>query len=202
MKLYYFPGACSLSPHIVAVEAGLSTGLEKVDLKTHKTESGGDYSKINPRGYVPALELDDGTMLFEGPAIALYLADRKPAMKLAPAEGTPARYQLISWLAFIGTEIHKQFAPMFQGGTDIEQVKAKKKIAARFDYVNGELAGKTYLLGDDFTVADAYLFVMLTWATKTGIDMPGNVKAYYTRIAKRPAVQQALASEGAQAKAA
>jgi glutathione S-transferase len=198
MKLYYAPGACSLSPHIVAAEAGIPLELVKVDLKAHKTESGEDYYKINPRGYVPALRLDDGSILVEGPAIVQYLADLKPQTKLAPANGTIERYRLMSWLIFIGTELHKQFAPIFQGGSDAAQTAAKEKIAKRFAYVDGELAGRPYLMGDTFGVADAYLFVMLTWCERVKIAMPEHVKAFYDRVKQRPAVQDVLKAESAQ----
>lgn len=202
MKLYYAPGACSLSPHIVALEAGIPVELVKVDLKAHTTESGEDYYAINPKGYVPTLRLDDGNILTEGPAIVQYLADRKPETKLAQATGTIERYWLMAWLTYIGTEIHKQFAPIFQGGADIEQAKAKKKIAERFAYADKALGSKQYLMGESFTVADAYFFVMLTWAGKNGIALSANLKAYFDRVAQRPAVRAALAAEGAEAKAA
>ena len=204
MKLYYAPGACSLSPHIVALEAGIPLELEKVDLKAHKTERGEDFNTVNPKGYVPALRLDDGSVLTEGPAIVQYLADKMPDSKLAPPNGTVERYRLMAWLTFIGTEIHKSFAPLFQGGSEEEKTKAREKIAKRFAYVDKELAGRDFLMGDTFCVADAYFFVMLTWAQKMGIDFAAlaNVAAFFTRVSKRPAVQEALKSEGVQLKAA
>jgi len=196
MKLYYAPGACSLSPHIVALEAGVPVTLEKVDLKTHKTESGEDFYAVNPKGYVPALKLDDGQFLTEGPAIVQYLADQKPASKLAPANGTFERYKLQEWLGFINSEIHKNFSPLFGAASDEVKNDAKAKIAKRFDYVNGELAGKQFLLGDTFTVADAYLFVMLTWAHHLKIALPANLSAFFARTAQRPKVHQAMKEEG------
>jgi glutathione S-transferase len=196
MKLYYASGACSLSPHIVALEAGIPITLEKVDLKTHKTESGEDFYAVNPKGYVPALKLDDGQFLTEGPAIVQYLADQKPASKLAPANGTFERYKLQEWLGFINSEIHKNFSPLFGAASDEVKNDAKAKIAKRFDFVNGELGGKHYLLGDDFTVADAYLFVMLTWAHHLKIALPANLSAFFARVASRPKVHQAMKDEG------
>ena len=196
MKLYYAPGACSLSPHIVALEAGVPVTLEKVDLKTHKTESGEDFYAVNPKGYVPALKLDDGQFLTEGPAIVQYLADQKPASKLAPANGTFERYKLQEWLGFINSEIHKNFSPLFGAASDEVKADAKAKIAKRFDYVNGELAGKQFLFGDNFTVADAYLFVMLTWAHHLKIALPANLSAFFARTAQRPKVHQAMKEEG------
>ncbi len=198
MKLYYSPGACSLSPHIVAEEAGLKLDYVKVDLKGHKTEDGGDYYAVNPKGYVPALGLDDGSVLAEGPAIVQYLADQNPGSGLAPKAGTFARYKLQEWLTFIGTEIHKSFAPLFGGGSDEAKAQSREKIAKRFVYVDGELAGKQYLLGDGFTAADAYLFVMLFWAGAMKIDISSlsNLTAYRARVGARPGVQAALKAEG------
>ena len=162
MKLYYTPGACSLSPHIVAEEAGIPLQLEKVDLKSHRTESGEDYYAVNPKGYVPTLKLDDGTTLTEGPAIVQYLADQRPASGLAPANGTFARYKLQEWLTFINGEIHKAFGPLFGSPTDEVKTDSLAKIAKRLAYVEKELAGRPFITGDKFTVADAYFFVMLT----------------------------------------
>src|SRR5271154_6276626 len=147
MKLYYAPGACSLSPHIVASEAGISLELDKVDLASHKTESGEDFNAINPKGYVPALRLDDGSVLTEGPAIVQYLADQKPASGLAPAAGTIQRYRLQEWLNFIGTELHKNFGPLFNKATPEEVKKtAKTNIAKRLGYLNDQLASRQFLL--------------------------------------------------------
>ncbi len=199
MKLYYSPGACSLSPHIVAREAGIAVELEKVDLAQHKTASGDDYSKINPKGYVPALRLDDGSVLTEGPAIVQYLADQKPATKLAPAAGTVDRYRLQEWLNFIGTELHKNFGPLFNPATtDAGREAAKTTITKRIGYLNEQLAKKQFLLGDTFTAADAYAFTILNWTNFVGMDLKAfpNVAAYSGRIAARPKVQEALRAEG------
>jgi glutathione S-transferase len=199
MKLYYAPGACSLSPHIVAREAGIAIDLEKVDLGAHKTAGGEDFMKVNPKGYVPALRLDDGSVLTEGPAIVQYLADRKPASKLAPAAGTIDRYRLQEWLAFIGTELHKNFGPLFNP-TNPEAVKeaAKANIAKRLGYLNEQLAKRQFLLGDTFTAADAYAFTIINWTNFVGIDLKAypNVAAYSARIGARPKVQEALKAEG------
>jgi glutathione S-transferase len=198
MKLYYAPGACSLSPHIVAMEAGIPLDLEKVDLKTHKTEHGDDYYAVNPKGYVPALRLDDGAVLTEGPAIVQYLADKKAETKLAPPAGTLERYRLDEWLTFINGEIHKAFFPLVAGGSDSAKQEARAKVKKRFDYVEKQLAGKEFLMGDSFTVADAYFFVMLTWANHTGIDLNPfpNIASFFDRVAKRPAVRKTLQDEG------
>jgi glutathione S-transferase len=198
MKLYYAPGACSLSPHIVLNEAGLGYELEKVDLSKHRTASGGDFYQINPKGYVPTLQIDNGEVLTEGPAIVQYLADQKPASKLAPPAGTFERYRLMEWLNFITTELHKGFGPFFHDGTEEAKEKQRTQLATRFAYINGQLKGKQYLLGDTFTVADAYLFVMLTWVPKTGIDLgqwPA-LKDYFARVGARPQVQATLKEEG------
>ena len=199
MKLYYAPGACSLSPHIVAREAGIAIDLEKVDLGAHKTAGGEDFMKVNPKGYVPALRLDDGSVLTEGPAIVQYLADQKPASKLAPAAGTIDRYRLQEWLAFIGTELHKNFGPLFNP-TNPEAVKeaAKANIAKRLGYLNEQLAKRQFLLGDTFTAADAYAFTIINWTNFVGIDLKAypNVAAYSARIGARPKVQEAMKAEG------
>jgi glutathione S-transferase len=199
MKLYYAPGACSLSPHIVLLEAALKATLVKVDTKTHKTEDGGDYYAVNPKGYVPLLELDDGDRLTEGPAIVQYIADRNPASKLAPAAGTMERYHLQEWLNFITAELHKQFSPLFQPTTPAEYRETlKDKIGKRFDWVAEQLKGKDYLMGTTFTVADAYLFTMLTWTKHVGIDLARwpALTAYRARVAARPKVREAMISEG------
>lgn len=196
MKLYYTPGACSLSPHIVAQEAGIPVELEKVDLKTHTTAGGEDYYTVNPKGYVPALRLDDGRIITEGPAIVQYLADQKPASHLAPANGTFERYKVQEWLGFINSEIHKNFSPLFGAASDEVKADAKAKIAKRFDYVNGELGSKPFITGDTFTVVDAYLFVMLTWAHHLKISLPDHLSAFFARVAQRPAVHAAMKAEG------
>ncbi len=202
MKLYYSPGACSLSPHIVSIEAGIPVDLVKVDLKTHKTESGEDFYGINPKGYVPLLVTDDGAKLTEGPAIIQYLADRKAEMKLAPPITSFDRYRVMEWLNFITGEIHKPFGALFGSKSEDAKAEAKQKIGKRFEYVNKELVGKQFLLGDCYTVADVYMFVMLTWAKNMKIELPANLSAYFDRIAERPAVKQALSEEGLTKKAA
>tara|TARA_R110000787_G_scaffold235621_6_gene342369 strand:+ start:5967 stop:6575 length:609 start_codon:yes stop_codon:yes gene_type:complete len=199
MKLFYFPGACSLSPHIVLREVGAKFELVKVDLATRKTETGADFSKINPRGYVPALELDDGSVLVEGPAIIQYLADQNPAADLAPSPTDRARYELQSWLTFIGTELHKQFSPLFNP-TSVEAQKKASVLAlkGRFDYLADQLATRPYIMGDKYSVADAYLFVVLSWAGFVKLDLSPwpALGSYLQRIAGRPAVQKALKTEG------
>lgn len=199
MKLYFKAGACSLSPHIVLEETGLPYTTESVDLKTKVTASGADYWAINPKGYVPALQLDNGELLTEGPAIVQYLADQVPAKKLAPANGTLERYRLQSWLTFIGTEMHKSFSPFFNPAAgDDWKAAAKALLERRYEYVNQQLEGKSYLMGEDFTVADAYLFTVTGWAKFVNFDLSkwANVTAYMARVAARPAVQAALKAEG------
>lgn len=199
LKLYYSPGACSLSPHIVLREAGLTFDLEQVDTKEKKTKSGDDYLKINPKGYVPALRLDDGYVLTEGPAIVQYIADQRPRSGLAPEWGSPERYRLQEWLTFIGTEIHKTFSPLFNQATPEDYKKiAKENLAKRYAFVDGKLEGKEYLTGSQFTVADAYLFAVTNWKTFLQIDVSPypNVKAFQARVAARPKVQEALKAEG------
>ena len=199
MKLYYAPGACSLSPHIALREAGIDAKLVKVDTKTHKLADGADYYAINGKGYVPTLELDDGQRLTEGPAIVQYIADRNPASRLAPPAGTMDRYRLQEWLNFITSELHKQFSPLFAADTpeDYKPI-AKQRIAKRFDWLAEQLAGKDYLMGSAFSVADGYLFVMLRWTKFTGIDLNRwpVLAAYQERIAARPKVRDALIAEG------
>ena len=199
MKLYYSPGACSLSPHIALEEAGLPYEALAAPTKTHKLADGTDYYAINPLGYVPLLVLDDGTPLREGPAIVQYIADQAPAKNLAPANGSLARYQMQSWLNFIGTELHKNFSPLFNPATtDDGRTAAKEKVGGRLKWVEGELAGKQYLMGDNFTVADAYLFTVTNWAGHTGMDLSPypNLLAYRARVAARPAVIRAMTAEG------
>ena len=197
MKLFYFPGACSLSPHIVLREVGAKFDLVKVDLAAKKTESGDDYLKINPRGYVPALQLDDGSVLVEGPAIVQYLADQNPSAGLAPAPTDRKRYELQSWLTFIGTEVHKQFSPLFNpNSADVQKTASIQALKGRFAYLERELAARQYLMGDKFSVADVYLFVVLGWASYVKLELSPNLQAYLGRIAGRPAVQAALKAEG------
>lgn len=198
MKLYYAPGACSLSPHIILREAGYQFDLEKVDLGAKKTAAGEDFTKINPKGYVPALRLDDGQLLTENISIAEYLADHKQESGLAPKPGTFERYRLVEWLAFISTEIHKQFGPLFKPDTpDATRQVQKDLLAKRFDYVAAQLKGRQFLMGE-FTVADAYLFTVLRWTERVKIDM-GRwpvLQTYMARVEARPQVQAALKAEG------
>jgi glutathione S-transferase len=199
MKLYYSPGACSLSPHIVLHEAGLPFQAVMASTKTHKLADGTDYYTINPKGYVPLLELDNGDRLSEGPVIVQYIADQVPAKNLAPAAGTMARYRVMEWLNFITSELHKSFGPMFNPAFD-DNAKAafKAKLLERFKWVDQQLEGKQYLMGDGFTVADAYLFTVASWGAYVGVDLSGlkNVSAYQARVAARPAVQAAMRAEG------
>ena len=199
MKLYYSPGACSLSPHIALHEAGIAFEAEKVDLGSKQTESGADYKAINPKGYVPALRLDDGQLLTEGPAIVQYIADLHPAAKLAPASGTPARYRLQEWLNYITAELHKSIGSLFNAKMPKEwQDQVKLGIASRLDFLDKQLEGKAFLTGDGFTVADGYLFTVLGWTKYVGIDLAKwpPLTAYVERVAQRPAVQAALKAEG------
>ena len=199
MKLYYSPGACSLSPHIALHEAGLAFEAIPAPTKTHQLPDGTDYYTINPLGYVPYLVLDSGEALREGPAIVQYVADQAPAKNLAPANGTMARYQLQSWLNFIGTELHKGFSPLFTPGMpDEAKTLAKNRLLSRLTWLDGELAGKQYLMGDQFTVADGYLFTVTNWPAMIGVDITGlaNLAAYRARVGARPAVQAAMKAEG------
>lgn len=198
MKLYYKAGTCSLSPHIVLLEAGLDFELEKVDLKTKKTEAGKDYLGINPNGYVPALELGPGDVMTEGPAIVQYLADLKPAAGLAPANGTRERYRLQSWLNFISTELHKGYGPLFHGEAPAQwKAIVKKQLESRYATVDKHLAGNEYLLDARYSVADIYLFVTLTWTGYAGIDRAQwpALSRLHDRVAARPAVQAAMKAE-------
>ncbi|MBX6425425.1 MAG: glutathione transferase GstA [Variibacter sp.] len=199
MKLYYSPGACSLSPHIVAREAGVPIELERVDNRAKKTASGADYWQINPKGQVPALQLDDGDILTEGPAIVQYIADLAPQAGLVPPAGTRERYHVLEWLNFVTSELHKNFTPLFRPNTpDDYKPVAKENLANRFNYVEKHLAGRQYLMGDQFTAADAYLFTVLRWTTIQHIDLSGwpNIVAYVARVAARPKVEEALRAEG------
>jgi glutathione S-transferase len=199
MKLYFAPGACSLSPHIALQESGLPFQATRADLKTKLMADGSDYKTKNPLGYVPALELDDGSMLFEGPAIVQYIADQVPAKQLAPANGTMARYQLQSWLNFVSTEMHKGFSPLFNPATpDASKTMAKDRLATRFAHLEKHFASHEYLLGKAYSVADGYLFTVLNWTRPTQIDLTPypNLRAYHQRVAARPAVQAAMKAEG------
>ena len=203
MKLYYAPATCSLSPHIVAREAGIPLEIERVDIRKtpHLTEMGRDYTAINPNAYVPALELDDGTLLTEGAVIVQYLADLKPESGLAPTAGTRERLVLQSWLNFIATELHKSFSPWLfhpEYGAQAQDV-ARGRIAERLAYVETHLAANgPFLLGTDFTVADAYLFTIVSWAAFTKVDLSAfpHLRDYLARIAARPAVRAAMQAEG------
>jgi len=199
MKLFYAPGACSLSPHIVAQEAGIDLQLVKVDTKTKTMAAEGDYWAVNPKGYVPALELDNGEILTEGPAIVQYLADLKPGSKLAPANGTWARTRLQEMLGYINSEIHKTFSPLFKSTTP-EETRAERKeyLHKRYALLDKQLAGRKYLFGDQFTIADAYLFVVTNWAKSAKVDLGdfANLQAFQQRVGARPAVQAAMKAEG------
>jgi len=200
MKLYYSPGACSLSPHIVLREAGLDFELVRVDLGTHKLTDGRDFAEINPKGYVPALELDNGTVLTEGTAIVQYVADLKPETGLAPKASSLERYQLQEWLGFINSEVHKGFGPLFNPKTPEEyKAMARKNLANRLAYLDGHLAKNDFLMGKQFTVADAYLFTVLNWGPWTGVDVAAwpSLVAFQQRIASRPAIVAAQAAEAA-----
>jgi len=199
MKLYYSPGACSLSPHIVLREAGFDITLEKVNLRTKEMESGGDFLAINPKGYVPALELDGGEILTEGPAIIQYVADLVPEKKLVPPAGTLARARVQEWLNFIGTELHKSFSPLFNPATgDDAKAAARALIDRRLSFAASVLDAQPYLTGDSFTMADAYLFTVLSWTGFVKVDITPwpSLGAYFERIKARPAVQAAMAAEG------
>jgi glutathione S-transferase len=199
MKLYYSPGACSLSPHIVLKELGLPFEAVLASTKTHKLADGTDYYTINPKGYVPLLELDDGQRLAEGPAIVQYLADQAPSKGLIAAAGSMQRYRQIEWLNFISTEVHKQYSPLFNAAMP-EEAKAvfRDKLRSRYTWLNQQLEGRNYLMGESFTVPDAYLYTVSSWAPRVNVDLSDrpNVQAYIARIAARPAVQAARKAEG------
>ncbi|WP_291685795.1 glutathione transferase GstA [Bradyrhizobium sp.] len=199
MKLYYSPGACSLSPHIALCEAGLPYDLVKVDLKAKKLENGDDFLKINPKGQVPALALDSGELITEGPVIVQMIADKAAGKNLAPARDSAERYKLLEWLNFVGTELHKNFGPMFSPVlADDAKAFFKDRVMGKFKYLDGVLAGRDYLMGKQFSVADGYLFTMLAWADRMKFDLSAmpNLLAYKARVGARPMVQQALTKEG------
>jgi glutathione S-transferase len=199
MKLYYFAGACSLSPHIVLLEAGLAHTMVKINPKTKKTESGADYLTVNSKGAVPALELDDGRVLTEGPAIVQYLADLKPESGLAPRAGTFERYQLMEILNYLTSEVHKSFTPLFNPASSAEMKEtAVANLTKKFDWLSGFLDKKPFLLGNTFTVADAYLFTLLSWTghVKFDLDKWPILIDYKSRIAQRPKVIEAMKAEG------
>ena len=199
MKLYYAPGACSISPHIALCEAGIAHQIEKVDLKAKKTESGADYLAINPKGYIPALQLDNGDVLVEGTVIVQYIADQMPDSGLAPKAGSMERYRLMEWLTFISSELQKAFSPLFNAAMPDEGKKIfRDRLALRWAYVDKQLAGKNYLMGSSFTVADGYLYNMTRWAKRVELDLSGcpNVTAFAARVEARPKVVEALKAEG------
>jgi len=205
MQLYFAPGACSLASHITLREAGLPFDLKKTDTKTKKLEDGSDYFAVNSKGAVPALRLDDGQVLTEGPVILQYVADQKPESRLAPKAGTIERYRLLEWLNYITSEVHKTFSPLFNpASNDAVKAYATQTLEKKFDWLDKQLAGKQFLTGDTFTIADAYLFVVANWSNFVGIDLgrwPA-LKAFQDRVAARPKVQEALAAEGLLKKAA
>ena len=199
MKLYYTPGACSLSPHIALLEAGLPHDLVKVDLRAKKLENGDDYLKVNPKGQVPALLLDSGELVTEGPVIVQRIADHAPAKNLAPSRDSAERYKLQEWLTYINSEIHKNIGPLFNPAlSDEAKGVFKDRAMGKFKYVDGKLAGQDYLMGKQFNVADGYLFVMLRWADGMKFDLSGlnNLNTYKDRVAARPKVNEALVKEG------
>jgi glutathione S-transferase len=199
MKLYYSPGACSLSPHIALEEAGLTYEAIAAPTKTHKLPDGTDYYTINPLGYVPLLVLDDGRQLREGPAIVQYIADQVPAKNLAPANGTFERSKLQEWLTFIGTELHKNFGPLFSPATPADyKVTVTAQLQSRLKFTDGLLANTTYVMGDTFSVADGYLFTVTNWAQYVGIDLSvyPHLVAYRARVGARPGVIAAMKAEG------
>jgi glutathione S-transferase len=199
MKLYYSPGACSLSPHIALLEAGLPYDLVKVDLKAKKLENGEDYLKVNPKGQVPALGLDNGELVTEGPVIVQMIADKASAKNLAPARDSAERYKLQEWLNFITTEVHKSFGPLFSPVlADDAKAFFKDRVMGKFKYIDSQLAGRNYLMGKQFSVADGYLFTMLSWAERMKFDLAAmpNLLAYKARVGARPMVQAALTKEG------
>lgn len=200
MKLYYTPGVCSLAPHIVLREVGAQFALERVDLKAHKLGNGTDFYTINPRGSVPVLELDNGERLTEGPVICQYIAEQAGNQQLLPAAGTLPRYRVAEWQNFVTSELHKSFSPLFGSPALDEAGKSAfaQRLQNKFAWVSEQLAGKQYLTGDTFTVADAYLFVVSQWATPTKLDLSRapNLTAFVARVAQRPAVKEALRAEG------
>jgi glutathione S-transferase len=199
MKLYYSPGACSLSPHIALLEAGLPYDLVKVDLRAKKLENGDDFLQINPKGQVPALALDSGELVTEGPVIVQMIADKAPAKNLAPARDSAERYKLLEWLNFITGELHKNFSPLFNPAIP-DEVKNffRDRIMGKFRYIDTQLAGRDYLMGKQFTVADGYLYTMLRWADGHKLDLAAlkNLMAFKARVDARPKVQEALTKEG------
>ena len=205
MKLYFSPGACSLSPNIVAREAGIPLELVKVDTGTKKIQVEGDFFAVNPKGYVPALQLDDGYVLTEGPAIVQYLADRKPESGLVPPAGTIERYRMQEMLGYINSEIHKTYSPLFNPATPAATVDERKAyLKKRYKLLDERLAGREFLFGDKFTAADAYLFTVTNWAGYVKLDLSeyANLAAFQKRVSARPAVQEAMRAEKQEKQAA
>lgn len=199
MKLYYSPGACSLASHIALYETGLPFEIDRLIKTTKMTAGGEDFMQLNPKGYVPAIKLDDGSVLTEGAAVLQYIADQKPGSGLAPKAGTMERYRLQEWLTFISSEIHKSFSPFFnKDATENVKTIARNNLTRRLGHVEAQLANKPYLMGDHFTVADAYLFVVVNWSNIVGFDLNPfpKLKEYMARVAARPAVQAAMKAEG------
>jgi glutathione S-transferase len=199
MKLYYLKGACSLASYISLCEAGVKFDAAAVDRQTRKTSDGEDFAQINPKGYVPTLRLDNGEVLTENVAVLQYIADQAPPGKLAPQAGTLPRYRMIEWLAFVNSELHKAVSPIFNPAAG-EEVKnfARTNLTRRLDWLDKEWGKRQFLMGDQFTVADAYLWVVFGWLPRIGFDTAKwpNIKAFHERVAQRPAVQQALKGEG------
>lgn len=199
MKLYFAPGACSLASHIALYETGMPFETDQFIAASGKTARGEDFSQVNPKGYVPTIRLDDGSILTEGVAVLQYIADRNPASGLAPKAGTMARYRLQEWLTYIATEIHKTFSPLFNKNVSAEvKEHAHELLGRRLGYVESQLANKPYLLGDNFTVADAYMFVVVRWSYHVGFDLAQfpRMQEYLAKILARPAVQAAMKAEG------
>jgi glutathione S-transferase len=197
MKLYYLPAACSLAPNIALREAGLKFELVKVDRRSKKAADGLDFNEVNPKGYVPALTLDNGEVLTENVAVLQYVADRNPAAKLAPPSGTMERYRLMEWLSFINSEVHKGFTPLFREDAS-EDVKlyTRKNLQGRLDYLERILGGRTFLMGEQFTIADAYLFAVASWGRHVKVDLAPALQRYVERVGQRPHVIEALTAEG------
>ena len=199
MKLFYSPGACSLAPHIVLRESGTPFTLEKVDLGTHRTASGADYYAISPSGQVPLLQLQDGSLLSEGPVIAQYIADQAGKLTLMPAAGTLARYRVMSWQSYITSELHKSFSPLFNAAFDTTAKSLHAKLLLdKFKWIDSQLEGRSYLTGEDFTAADAYLFTVTGWAKYVNLDLSqlSHLQRFLTTVAARPAVREAMTAEG------
>lgn len=196
MKLYFTPGTCSLASNIALREAGIAFQMSKVDKRTKRVDGVLDFTTINPKGYVPALQLDDGQVLTENVVVLQYIADLNPAASLAPPAGTMERYRLQEWLSFINSEIHKTFSPLFSSeATEDTKTYARNYLGKRLRYVEGELGDKEYLMGHQFTVADAYLFTVLGWGVHVGVDIGPKLKSYVDRIRARPHVAEAIAAE-------